>query len=505
MTRGLWARTVTILILAVGLVGSVAGAQGLSGGGLDVVMVLDHSGSMKRNDPQRLMIRAARDFVGRLGSRDAVGVVVFGGQARAVYPLASLVIEGKRESILAEIDRIRYDDPHTNMSAGIERGMYEIKQHGRTEARPILIFITDGIMDTGSKAKDAEMREWLRTRLLPEARQRGISIFSIAFTEEADYPLIQEMASVTGGGYYRAISAEEIVAIFDRIHAKQERRPAATPLASAVPSVPGPTPVSGPIPIGFWVAGGAGLVILLLAGVIAARRLRQAAVPAAPPTPAPSAPPPLSAPAETHVPQARLRDLRTGKMVELTKPVTRIGRERDNDLVIPEPQVSGHHAEIEWRQGHFYVRDLRSTNGTWIDKQRVETETILKSGDVIHIDEFGYAFSGPDIAVSGTTVRDLSKETLVREVPQARPSASVTAETVLMDMDVTVDDSAGPRRCPVHPNFEATERCDRCGDLWCALCNPPVPGKRVCRRCREAGEGHPGRPVSRPGGSPPRT
>jgi Mg-chelatase subunit ChlD len=143
---------------------------GTSSISLDVVFALDQSGSMRQNDPQRLVIQAATDFVRRLGPNDAAGLVVFGGQAKATHPLSPLSAEEKRKGLLDAIAGIRYGDPRTNMAAGIERGTYELKQHGRAAASAVLIFLTDGIMDTGSQAKDAEMREWLRTRLLPEAR-----------------------------------------------------------------------------------------------------------------------------------------------------------------------------------------------------------------------------------------------------------------------------------------------------------------------------------------------
>lgn len=505
MTRGLWARLATILALGVVVGVRIAGAQApTTVAGLDVVLVLDHSGSMKQNDPQRLMVKAAQDFVRRLGPDDAAGLVVFGGQARAVYPVAPLALPGKREGLLAEIEQIRYADPRTNFSVGIERGMYELKQHGRARATPVLIFITDGLMDTGSKAKDTEMREWLRTHLLPEVRQRGIRLFSVALTEQADYPLIQEMASVTGGDYFRALSVQEIPGIFDKIRERIEQRLPASPPPQALPSPPGPAAGSGPMLVlaWFWIAAGAGLAALLVGGTIMVRRLRKAAVPAVPARPARAAAPsripqPPPSPAEAQVPPAHLRDMRTRKAIQLTKAVTRIGREPDNDLVIPQRQVSGHHAEIECRQGHFYLRDLRSTNGTWINNQRVETETMLKSGDVIRFDEYAYSFSGPDMVGGGTMVRDLREGTPVSEAPRPRPAARDLAETLVLDTDSTVDDSVGPTRCPAHANFEATERCERCGNLWCALCNPPVPGHRVCRRCREMAEGHPQHPVSR--------
>ncbi|MFQ5789230.1 MAG: hypothetical protein ACE5JI_02020, partial [Acidobacteriota bacterium] len=55
------------------LAGALAGAEEPR---LDVVFVLDQSGSMKQNDPGRLTEQAVRQFVQQLGGEDAVGLVV---------------------------------------------------------------------------------------------------------------------------------------------------------------------------------------------------------------------------------------------------------------------------------------------------------------------------------------------------------------------------------------------------------------------------------------------
>lgn len=480
---------------------------------LDVVLVLDQSGSMKQNDPQRLLVSTASDFIGKLGGKDAAGLVLFGSQAKASFPLSPLTADASRTALLEEIQRIRYSDPRTNMAAGIERGLYELKEHGRREATPILIFITDGIVDTGSPAKDAEMRDWLRTRLLPEARERGVRIFSIALTEQADYALIQEMAQVTNGDYFRALGIKEIAGIFDRIHTKLQAAPPAPHPPSASPAGPPPPPLPTSILAAawFWVATLGGLALAVLVGLIAVRRLRPAP-PVAAPAPSPSATMMGKGAGGEVVPEAYLRDGRTGKRIRLTKRVTGIGRATDNDLVIAEPQVSSRHAEIECRQGHFYLRDLRSTNGTWINKERLRAETMLKSGDVVAFDEFAFTFNGADVASAGTMIRDAS-EVLKVQPPDARPPAprppeprapaprppepSPLSGTVAIGTETTVDDSMGSPHCPNHPSFEATERCDACGNLWCALCNPPVPGERMCRHCKETRKASGGRKSGR--------
>lgn len=504
-------------MLAALLAGAVCTPSPALPGTLDVILVLDQSGSMKQNDPQRLLVSAASDFVGKLGAQDAAGLVLFGTQAKASFPVSPLTSEANRTALLQEIQNIRYSDPRTNMAAGIERGLYELKAHGRRGATPVLIFITDGIVDTGSAAKDSEMREWLRTRLLPEARERGVKIFSIALTEQADYALIQEMGQVTGGDYFRAMGIKEIAGIFDRIHAKLQA-PAPPPAPSVAPAPPPPLPPASVLAAAwFWVAVLGALALLVMGGLVAVARSRREAARAL----SSSATMVGKGPAAGQLPEAYFRDGRTGKRIRLTKSLTRIGRAPDSDIVVAEPQISTRHAEIECRQGRFYLRDLRSTNGSWINKERVQAETILKSGDVVAFDEFTFTFTGGEVAAAGTMVRDLrdlASEAMKPRPPEPRPAEPRPAEprpaeprpaeprapepsplsgTVVVGTETTVDDSVGPARCANHPSFEATERCDSCGKLWCALCNPPVTGERVCRHCKELRKASGGRKSGR--------
>lgn len=68
----------------------------------------------------------------------------------------------------------------------------------------------------------------------------------------------------------------------------------------------------------------------------------------------------------------------------LNQGVTTLGRVTDNDVSFPEDSnVSRYHAEIEERFGDYWLIDLRSSNGTTVNGERVETETLLKEGDKI--------------------------------------------------------------------------------------------------------------------------
>ncbi|MDE3091336.1 MAG: FHA domain-containing protein, partial [Chloroflexota bacterium] len=62
-----------------------------------------------------------------------------------------------------------------------------------------------------------------------------------------------------------------------------------------------------------------------------------------------------------------------------------LGRTSDNDIMIQDAQVSRRHATIFAQEGKLYLRDEQSTNGTWLNGQRVSRATQLKIGDRIKI------------------------------------------------------------------------------------------------------------------------
>ena len=53
----------------------------------------------------------------------------------------------------------------------------------------------------------------------------------------------------------------------------------------------------------------------------------------------------------------------------LLKPETRLGAENDNDIILNDPFISGHHARIRWDGAVWWIEDLGSSNGTAVDGQ----------------------------------------------------------------------------------------------------------------------------------------
>ena len=74
----------------------------------------------------------------------------------------------------------------------------------------------------------------------------------------------------------------------------------------------------------------------------------------------------------------------TGRTHELKVDKTTIGRVEDNTFQIAEPSVSSHHCEVLLRGSDVVVRDLNSTNGTFINGEKI-SESVLKSGQVLRL------------------------------------------------------------------------------------------------------------------------
>ena len=72
---------------------------------------------------------------------------------------------------------------------------------------------------------------------------------------------------------------------------------------------------------------------------------------------------------------------------ELNKDIVTLGRDITNDIVINDPEVSRHHLRLTRGGGGFTIEDLGSTNGTFINGQRLTGARPLRPGDMIGLGE----------------------------------------------------------------------------------------------------------------------
>lgn len=71
---------------------------------------------------------------------------------------------------------------------------------------------------------------------------------------------------------------------------------------------------------------------------------------------------------------------------------TTIGRKKGNGIVILDPFISGKHARISIRDSRFYIKDLNSSNGTYVNGSIITEEIELHDNDRIKMGQLEFLF-----------------------------------------------------------------------------------------------------------------
>lgn len=107
---------------------------------------------------------------------------------------------------------------------------------------------------------------------------------------------------------------------------------------------------------------------------------------------------------------------------------TVVGRSSECDIVLAAAHLSRQHARLFIDQGALYVRDLGSSNGTFLNGVRVE-EARVRRGDELAFDSLSFGVLGPAETVDKTLLRAPVNPTIARPV-RAKPAEQANAATV---------------------------------------------------------------------------
>jgi pSer/pThr/pTyr-binding forkhead associated (FHA) protein len=83
-----------------------------------------------------------------------------------------------------------------------------------------------------------------------------------------------------------------------------------------------------------------------------------------------------------------------GSKLPLLEGRTTLGRDETNRIVVLDEKASSHHAVIVGQAGRFAVEDVGSTNGTFVDEQRLAGSHPLRSGERVRLGGTGFLFRG---------------------------------------------------------------------------------------------------------------
>lgn len=176
------------------------GDADLTVSGIDVVFVIDSSGSMGSNDRNGIRKVAARQFVDKLGESDRGAVVDFDSYASVFQGFTT-----DRDLLYTAINRVN-SSGGTNLSNGISTAisLFTSDDYTRTDAHKCIIFLTDG---NGTYS----------TSYTTLAAENGIVIYTIGLGAGVKESTLSAIAEGTGGKYYFASSADELPDIYEDV------------------------------------------------------------------------------------------------------------------------------------------------------------------------------------------------------------------------------------------------------------------------------------------------
>ncbi|MHB1406086.1 MAG: FHA domain-containing protein [Desulfitobacteriaceae bacterium] len=86
-------------------------------------------------------------------------------------------------------------------------------------------------------------------------------------------------------------------------------------------------------------------------------------------------------------------NLPRGKTFRVDSKGIRIGRGKNNDIIIPDHFASIDHAYFRQHKGKSFIEDLGSTNGTWVNGERINSPVQLVVGDYVKIGSITFQYS----------------------------------------------------------------------------------------------------------------
>lgn len=180
---------------------------------VDVVFVIDCSGSMKTNDPSKMGLSMVQAFIDTVQAENIrVGYVAYNDGILAFSAPESIATSEKRELLKEEIGAIAYKG-NTDIGMGISYAYGLL--HTEENIRQIMVLISDGETDLPRGSERTKEQSNLELeQCVRQCKEENIQIYTVAFGQyDGSQENLGEIAAQTGAESYSARGPEELIEV----------------------------------------------------------------------------------------------------------------------------------------------------------------------------------------------------------------------------------------------------------------------------------------------------
>jgi Ca-activated chloride channel family protein len=213
---------IIVLALQISSVVSVLAKSSVGVSNLDVIFVLDVSGSMKTSDPQEIRTEAIKMFLDMSQVQgNKVGLVAYSDNIIRVHNLADMNSVGDKDSIKRMTTNIPFGQK-TDTGMGIKEAVKLMESGHESTHKPIIILLSDGKNDPG-RSMDESLKDL--NDAINSAQSKGYPVYTIGLNYDGtvDKAQLENISSKTKGKTYITNKAEELTQILTDIYADNSK------------------------------------------------------------------------------------------------------------------------------------------------------------------------------------------------------------------------------------------------------------------------------------------
>jgi len=189
----------------------------------DVRILIDVSGSMKKNDPNNLRAPALRLVLGLLPNDAKSGVWTFGKYVNMLVPLRE-VNDGWKLEAERQSENIHSFGLFTNIEQALNKSTANQKGNDPHFRRSVIL-LSDGLVDVSKNSKTNEQsRQRILDKIVPRLKAANVAVHTIALSNTADHELLRTISVATDGWYEQVNNASELQRVFLHLFEKAANR-----------------------------------------------------------------------------------------------------------------------------------------------------------------------------------------------------------------------------------------------------------------------------------------